>query len=253
MPKDYKKSTIYKLVSNDLNITDIYVGSTTNFNRRKRQHKYTTHTEGSTNHNLPVYEFIRNNGGWDAWDMILIENYPCKDKHELHARERHYIELLGSTLNKVIPTRTRKERDIANHDKILEQKKEYRKNNIEKVKGWDKKHYEENKEKILKRQKVYSETHKDQKSITDKKYREEHKEEIKANKSKIIHCDDCDVDVRNGGIAAHKRTNQHKKNIGEDINFLICEDCGKQYTKVNKKRHDTTEYHLKKIRNKMDV
>lgn len=253
MPKDYKKSVIYKLVSNDLNITDIYVGSTTNFNRRKQGHKNACHYEESKNYNMPVYQFIRNNGGWAMWDMILIENYPCKDNHELLARERHFIELLESTLNKVIPTRTRKERDLVNHDKLLEQKKEYRKNNSEKVRGWDKKHYKENKEKIRDRQKVYAEGHKDQKSVTDKKYREENKEKIDANRNLIIHCDDCDIDFRKDGKAMHLRSIQHRKNIGEDLGLLTCDDCGRQYTKQNKKRHDSTEYHQKRLKNKIEV
>jgi hypothetical protein len=38
MPKtiiDYSKCVMYKIVCNDLEITDIYVGHTTNFTRRK--------------------------------------------------------------------------------------------------------------------------------------------------------------------------------------------------------------------------
>jgi len=37
---NYEKSTIYKIVCKDVNIKDCYVGSTTNFNRRKQEHKY---------------------------------------------------------------------------------------------------------------------------------------------------------------------------------------------------------------------
>ena len=43
MPKkdiDYSKTIIYKIVCNDLNITDVYVGHTTNFIKRKARHKY---------------------------------------------------------------------------------------------------------------------------------------------------------------------------------------------------------------------
>ena len=42
MPKteiDYSKSVIYKIVCDDLNVKDCYVGSTTNFIKRKRHHK----------------------------------------------------------------------------------------------------------------------------------------------------------------------------------------------------------------------
>ena len=42
MPKveiDYSKTIIYKLCCKDINITDIYVGHTTNFIKRKNEHK----------------------------------------------------------------------------------------------------------------------------------------------------------------------------------------------------------------------
>jgi hypothetical protein len=42
MPKmniDYSKTVTYKIVSNDLNIRDCYVGSTTEFTKRKYGHK----------------------------------------------------------------------------------------------------------------------------------------------------------------------------------------------------------------------
>ena len=42
MPKtaiDYSKTIIYKIVCNDLDITDLYVGHTTDFIRRRHHHK----------------------------------------------------------------------------------------------------------------------------------------------------------------------------------------------------------------------
>jgi hypothetical protein len=42
MPKkliDYSKTIIYKIVCNDLNIKDVYVGHTTNFIKSKALHK----------------------------------------------------------------------------------------------------------------------------------------------------------------------------------------------------------------------
>ena len=36
---DYSKTIIYKIVCNDLNVKDIYVGSTTDFTKRKNKHK----------------------------------------------------------------------------------------------------------------------------------------------------------------------------------------------------------------------
>eukprot|EP00952_Eustigmatos_sp_NYUAD-ZCMA_P009908 40808-Eustigmatos_ZCMA.PRE.1 len=47
------------------------------------------------------------------YDIVLIEDFPCDNKEQLHARERHYIETL-ECVNKVIPNRTSAEYYQAN-------------------------------------------------------------------------------------------------------------------------------------------
>jgi hypothetical protein len=97
MPKtktDYLKTVMYKIVCNDITIKDVYVGSTTSFTHRKSTHKTASKGERSK-----FYQFIRDNGGWDNFSMILIEEYPCKTSLEKLARERYWIEKLGPTLN----------------------------------------------------------------------------------------------------------------------------------------------------------
>ena len=37
---DYLNTIIYKIVCKDLSISDVYVGQTTNFTKRKSQHKH---------------------------------------------------------------------------------------------------------------------------------------------------------------------------------------------------------------------
>lgn len=113
MPKkviDYANSVIYKLVPNDMNLPDCYIGSTTNFNARKAQHKAVCNDPSNKKYNTPLYQTIRAKGGFDGWDMVLVENFPCKNKQELHARERHQIQEHQTNLNKLIPTRTQEER-----------------------------------------------------------------------------------------------------------------------------------------------
>jgi len=39
VPTDYSKTIIYKIVCNDLNVNECYIGHTTNFIKRKGQHK----------------------------------------------------------------------------------------------------------------------------------------------------------------------------------------------------------------------
>ncbi len=106
---NYSNTILYKLCCKNLNITDVYIGHTTDFKSRKRSHKNSCNKEHNKCYNYNVYNFIRNNGGWDNWEMIMIEYYPCNTNLEATKRERELIEELKATLNSYIPTRTRKE------------------------------------------------------------------------------------------------------------------------------------------------
>jgi hypothetical protein len=148
---NYNNSIIYKLCCKDIDVKEVYVGSTTNFIRRRQQHKDACNN--NVKYNYRVYQFIRANGGFENFDMIQIEKYSCDDKRELHARERYWIEELNATLNCLIPMRTHKEYYEKKKEKNKEYNKEYRKNNIEKIKEKKKEYYEKNKEKISQKNK----------------------------------------------------------------------------------------------------
>ena len=64
-PIDYSNTLFYKIVCNDLNIKECYVGHTTSFRKRKTVHKNTCNNPNVECHNMPLYKFIRANGGWD--------------------------------------------------------------------------------------------------------------------------------------------------------------------------------------------
>ena len=117
---DYSKSIIYKLCCKNPLITDIYIGSTTNFRNRKYNHKTSCNNNSQKNkkYNSNLYKFIRDNGGFENFDMIMIEEYSCENKKQLETRERYYIDLLKSKLNKNIPTRTLQEHYNDNKNKI---------------------------------------------------------------------------------------------------------------------------------------
>ena len=59
---DYSNTCFYKICCKDLDITDIYVGHTTDFIRRKHKHKYTCKNENDLHYNHYVYKFIREHG-----------------------------------------------------------------------------------------------------------------------------------------------------------------------------------------------
>ena len=105
----YNLSTIYKLCCKDANIREIYIGSTTNFRHRKNEHKSSCNNENDKKHNTKVYKFIRENGGFENWDMVEIEKVNATDKKHLCKNERRVIEQLKPNLNCNIPGRTGKE------------------------------------------------------------------------------------------------------------------------------------------------
>jgi len=126
VPIDYSKTIIYKIVCRDLGIKNCYVGHTTNFMKRKIRHKGSCNIRTSY-----VYQFINENGGWENWDMIMIETYPCSNLYEASARERHWMETLNADLNKNSPptglprSEVIKQYQIENRDKIAEQHKQW--------------------------------------------------------------------------------------------------------------------------------
>jgi hypothetical protein len=103
----YSDAVIYKIHSLDPAITDFYVGSSTNMTKRRYEHKkrslQTSDSSAERGHNALLYKHIRANGGWEGWDMVLVEHYPCDNRTALEIRERHWIETLGATLNKNKP------------------------------------------------------------------------------------------------------------------------------------------------------
>ena len=125
---DYKQGKIYKIVCN---VTGkVYIGSTIEtLARRLAGHRtaYKTFKEGKST-NVTAYQIIEQGN----YDIVLIETCPCESKDELHKRERYFIESLDC-VNKIIPTRTKKEYIQENIEKIRERRKQYCLENIEKI------------------------------------------------------------------------------------------------------------------------
>jgi hypothetical protein len=108
-PIDCTNTHLYKLVCKDTTITDCYVGHTTDFKTRKCGHKQKCNNVNAKEYNFEVYTFIRNHGGWDNFDMVLIETKTCNNSLDAFRVERNHIEGLSATLNMRIPARTSKE------------------------------------------------------------------------------------------------------------------------------------------------
>ena len=63
--------------------------------------------------------------------MIVVEEFPCDSKNQLLTRERFHIEDLHATLNKQLPTRTKKDYRADNAEHF----KQYRQDNKEHIKS----------------------------------------------------------------------------------------------------------------------
>ena len=156
LPIDHSNTIIYKLVhKEDYDNVNIYIGSTTDFIRRKNSHKSNCCNEKSKEYNEKKYQYIRGNGDWGDWNMIEVEKFPCNDKREAEAREEYWRCHFNSQLN------------IRRAYTTVEQKKQY---GIE----YYKEYYEKNKDKYLE----YNENNKDKISERKKQYYETHKDKI---------------------------------------------------------------------------
>jgi hypothetical protein len=96
---DYDNTHFYKLVCIDSDIRDCYIGYTTDFNRRKREHKSMCIQPESICYNTMMYQFIRDNGGWDNFNMIIIETRTCENALEAEMIECQYIKYFKPALN----------------------------------------------------------------------------------------------------------------------------------------------------------
>jgi hypothetical protein len=257
MPKiamDYSRTIIYKIVCNDVNVKDLYVGSTTNFIQRKNQHKSNCNNITTKHYNYYVYDFIRNNGGWDNFNMVIIEKYPCNDRLEASQRERFWIETLNANLNKIIPLRTFKEYCEDNKSKIQEQTKNYYKTNKSKILEQIKIYRENNKSKIKEQRQNYYETNKSKMQEKNQIYRETNKLKISEKQKVKITCDICNCKVNKCNIPRHNKSIKHQNYENNKLNILEkqkvktnCDVCNCEITRNNIPRHNKTIKHQKNL------
>jgi len=99
MPKDeidYSNTIIYKICCKDETIKDVYVGHTTNFVKRKYLHKMHCN---NLSKKIDFYSIIRDNGGWDNWNMTEIAKYNCKTRNDARIKEQEHKNLLKIQTN----------------------------------------------------------------------------------------------------------------------------------------------------------
>jgi len=181
---DYSKSVIYKIYDNTNG--DTYYGSTCNTLRyRIRGHKCIAFTK--TDKRPCKSKSIILNGDYS---YCVVEEYPCENKHQLHTRERWWIEN-NNCINRQIPTRTHKE--------------------------YDDERYANNKETEQERGRNYYRNNKETQSAGRLEYYHQHKEDIKIKRSVKVLCE-CGILVQKYYLPKHKTTANH-------IKLMSCLPC----------------------------
>jgi hypothetical protein len=93
LPIDYSKGLIYTIIH--VNNTSLnYVGSTTDFTKRKSSHK-----QDCKSSQIKLYVMIRDNGNWDMFKMMPYKEFPCNSSTELRIEEERCRIELNATLN----------------------------------------------------------------------------------------------------------------------------------------------------------
>lgn len=207
------KGYVYKLCIRDGSVDDVYIGSTFNLKQRRRHHKSNCTAKTSPAYNYYVYQFIRDNGGWDNWTMHVLEELDNLNKFELKKMERKYIEEHKPSLNKRVPlnfqtndewNKKEYDREYYNHNKqhALEkmaiyrethqdERKEYLKNNKEKFKQYDEQYRANNREKI----------------------RQRDREKYRTNRTQRVLCPNCNITITIARKSAHNKTKRHLENV----------------------------------------
>jgi hypothetical protein len=213
MPQvDYKKTIIYKIQHKEKDEL-LYVGSTTHFGNRKAQHKRACYNPNGKTYNSKIYTTIRDNGGWDAFNMVVIKEFPCKNKQEALTEEDRVMRQMLSSLNTYRAYTTKEEKKKQqkqfynlNKDKI----KEYREQNRDKFKEYR----EQNRDKISEKKKEYRVQNRNKLIGKNKEYYEQNKEKLKEKKKEQTKCE-CGCMIRKDGLPRHKRSKKHQEYLNQ--------------------------------------
>ena len=133
--------------------THNYVGSSKHLPARILLHKSDCYNETRPCYNSKIYQTMRQNGGFDAFQVVELEHHNMTD-NDAHQHEQQLIQKIKPTMNTIKAwtglsiEEYHKQHYKENFEKIKEHKKHYQTENAEKIKEYYKQYYKENTEKI---------------------------------------------------------------------------------------------------------
>ena len=98
-PIDFSTTYFYKLCCRDDDVKETYIDYTTNFRKRKSFHKMLSTYDSQVIPERFVHDFIKQHGGWERWEMVLIETCSCSDALEAKRRKWELIKSNMASLN----------------------------------------------------------------------------------------------------------------------------------------------------------
>ena len=229
---NYKNGLIYKI---KCRITgEIYFGSTCQslaVRMTKHRSDVKLFDTGKKTNKCTSYAIIKRGN----YEVTILEKFPTTEKFLLNQRERHYIES-EECVNKVIPTRPKKEGDKAWHETHKEEQKEKR---APYFKEYNAK--EENKER---KHNWYLEN-------ANRCY-----EAMVERRKERVECEICGLWYTKCRHAEHIKQDNHKwsvehntKYVKYDKNKIVTCECGSTFTLKGKSAHCKTIKHQDFINN----
>ena len=176
---DYSKGQLYKVVDNGLNMC--YIGSTVQpLCKRMARHRkdYKNYLEGK-GHYRTVHDIFEEYGVENC-KIIWIEDYACKSKKELEAREGE-LQKENVCVNKNVAGRTHQEYLLDNKEMLTEKRKIHYQENRKEIIEKNKQYGSDNREKISERKKTH---YRDNRNLYSERNRKQYeKRKVKANQN----------------------------------------------------------------------
>lgn len=209
--KDYSQAKIYKIFCVDNEC--FYIGSTTNKSLAKRRQYHIDCANAYPNRK--VYKHIRENGGWDLWNIVMIKKVEgiTNDEELRMAEEEERVKHHGQ-LYLLNSQRAYCSPEVA-VERNRENKKQYHKANKERLAEKGKQYRQEHEEECNERSRQYNEKNRDWINERQKNYYQNNKEFINTQAKQKLLCSICNCWVRKSDFARHERSQKHQLNLQE--------------------------------------